>query len=38
MKFTPLIGPVGEMRAISSAGGGTALTSASTFLQLLPGA
>lgn len=37
MRFTPLIGPVGEMRAISTAGGGTALTSASTFLQLLPG-
>jgi hypothetical protein len=38
MRFTPLIGPVGEMRAISTAAGGTALTSASTFLQLLPGA
>lgn len=37
MRFTPLIGPVGEMRAISTAGGGTALTSAATFLQLLPG-
>ena len=37
MRFTPLIGPVGEMRAISTAAGGTALTSASTFLQLLPG-
>lgn len=38
MRFSPLIGPIGEMRAVSTAGGGTALTSAATFLQLLPGA
>jgi hypothetical protein len=37
MSFNSLIGPVREMRAISAAGGGTALTTAATILQFPAG-
>lgn len=37
MRFTNLIGPVGELRAISTAAGGTALTAAAQFVAFPPG-